>query len=267
MEVIMIKSYFSKVFGWLIITSLGLFSSMLFCVDNYNKDNHVAVDPSYINEINIAEALTEKIENNTADEELGDINEEEAINKILLESENNDQRVLSAMHYGLLERIPELWEKSNKNNAIFRFKNNDQIIFDASFFHLVLAHGKYEYIKKFIDLGIEDKRLNPYGLLAAMDHGDAIKSLFNEKLFLSDINKKNAINGKTPLMTACERGCLSAIKALFECNVDVMTIDSSHGDTILHCVAASGKREAIQYILDNVDIKKHINIKNISFCS
>ncbi len=64
-----------------------------------------------------------------------------------------------------------------------------------------------------------------------------------------DINKKEAMGGSTPLMTAITFDKPEMVKALLKANVD-LTIQNNDGSTALHTAAFFGKTDIVQQLID-----------------
>jgi hypothetical protein len=65
----------------------------------------------------------------------------------------------------------------------------------------------------------------------------------------SDLNKKDAMGGSTPLITAITFDKPEMVKALIEANVD-LSIQNNDGSTALHTAAFFGKVEMVQMLID-----------------
>ncbi len=65
----------------------------------------------------------------------------------------------------------------------------------------------------------------------------------------SDLNKKEAMGGSTPLITAITFNKPEMAKALIEANVD-LSIQNNDGSTALHTAAFFGKVEMVQMLID-----------------
>jgi hypothetical protein len=64
-----------------------------------------------------------------------------------------------------------------------------------------------------------------------------------------DINKKDAMGGSTPIMTAITFDKPEMVKALLKANVD-LSIQNNDGSTALHTAAFFGKIELVQMLID-----------------
>jgi hypothetical protein len=74
----------------------------------------------------------------------------------------------------------------------------------------------------------------------------------------TDINKKEAMGGSTPIMTAITFDKTEMVKALLKANVD-LSIQNNDGSTALHTAAFFGKVEMVQML---IDAKADKTIKN-----
>lgn len=73
-----------------------------------------------------------------------------------------------------------------------------------------------------------------------------------------DLNKKEAMGGSTPIMTAVTFNKTEMVKALLNANVD-LSIQNNDGSTALHTAAFFGKVEMVQML---IDAKADKTIKN-----
>lgn len=73
-----------------------------------------------------------------------------------------------------------------------------------------------------------------------------------------DINKKEAMGGSTPIITAVTFDKTEMVKALLNANVD-LSIQNNDGSTALHTAAFFGKVEMVQML---IDAKADKTIKN-----
>ncbi|WP_417289965.1 ankyrin repeat domain-containing protein [Corallibacter sp.] len=74
----------------------------------------------------------------------------------------------------------------------------------------------------------------------------------------SDINKKEAMSGSTPLMTAATFNKVEIAKALIDAGAD-LTLKNNDGSTVLHTAAFFGRIEIVQLL---IDAKADKTIKN-----
>lgn len=74
----------------------------------------------------------------------------------------------------------------------------------------------------------------------------------------SDLNKKEAMSGSSPLVTAATFNRIDIAKALIEANVD-MSLKNNDGSTALHTAAFFGRIEIVQLL---IDAKADKTIKN-----
>ncbi|GAB5565620.1 MAG: hypothetical protein Wins2KO_26830 [Winogradskyella sp.] len=74
--------------------------------------------------------------------------------------------------------------------------------------------------------------------------------VFNQHLKAGrDINKKEAMGGSTPLMTAITFDKPEMVKALLKADVD-LSVQNNDGSTALHTAAFFGKTEIVQQLID-----------------
>ena len=74
----------------------------------------------------------------------------------------------------------------------------------------------------------------------------------------TDLNKKDAMSGATPLITAASFGKLKITKALIDAGVD-LNLKNNDGATALHTAAFFGRIEIVQLL---IDAKADTTIKN-----
>ncbi|MGB5553349.1 MAG: ankyrin repeat domain-containing protein [Flavobacteriaceae bacterium] len=65
----------------------------------------------------------------------------------------------------------------------------------------------------------------------------------------TDLNKKDAISGSTPLITAASFGKIKIAQALIDAGVD-LTLKNNDGATALHTAAFFGRVEIVQMLID-----------------